>query len=221
MNSYGIFEQYYNAELGYSLSSVSWIGSIQVFLLFLLSTISGRLFDAGYFRHILVIGSVLQVLGMFMASLSTQYWHLLLSQGVCGGVGAGLVYCPVMACVATYFSKKRALAIAAVTSGSATGGVIFPIIARQMLPVAGFPWTIRCMGFVILFNAVLVILLAKPYLPPRKGGPWLELAAFKELPYSLFTIAIFLVVWSAYIGYSYVSLTACCTGIHSAHGNCR
>jgi hypothetical protein len=104
--------------MGYNLSSTSWIGSVYVFLLFALSAVSGRLFDAGYFRHLLICGSLLQVVGMFMASISTQYWQIFLSQGICGGLGAGLTYCPVMACVSTYFSKKRALAIAIVTRGS-------------------------------------------------------------------------------------------------------
>ncbi|EKJ70956.1 hypothetical protein FPSE_08870 [Fusarium pseudograminearum CS3096] len=143
--SFGIFEQYYHQELGFSLSSTSWIGSIHLFFLFALSTISGRLFDAGYFRHLLIIGSFLQLLGLFMASISTEYWHLFLAQGVCSGIGAGLAYCPVMACVSTYFTKKRAFAIAVVTSGSATGGIIFPIIAQQVI----------CGSFLILWSVFI------------------------------------------------------------------
>jgi MFS family permease len=203
--SFGIFEQYYHHELGFSLSSTSWIGSIHLFLLFVLSTASGRLFDAGYFRHLLVGGSFLQVLGLFMASISTEYWQLFLSQGVCSGIGAGLAYCPVMACVSTYFTKRRALAIAVVTSGSATGGIIFPIIAQQMLYIHGFSWTIRCMAFVVLFNAVIVVALAKELLLPRKSGPFFEWAAFKEVPFVLFSCGSFLILWSVFIGPNYVS----------------
>ncbi|QPC80465.1 hypothetical protein HYE68_011217 [Fusarium pseudograminearum] len=153
-------------------------------------TISGRLFDAGYFRHLLIIGSFLQVLGIFMASISTEYWHLFLAQGVCSGIGAGLAYCPVMACVSTYFTKKRAFAIAVVTSGSATGGIIFPIIAQQVMYVHGFPWTIRCMAFVILFKAIIVVALAKELLLPRKSSPVFEFAAFREMPFVLFSSCI-------------------------------
>ncbi|KAH6994769.1 MFS monocarboxylate transporter [Fusarium venenatum] len=203
--SFGIFEQYYHHELGFSLSSTSWIGSIHLFLLFILSTISGRLFDAGYFRHLLIVGSFLQILGLFMASISTEYWHLFLAQGVCSGIGAGLAYCPVMACVSTYFTNKRALAIAVVTSGSATGGIIFPIIAQQMMYVHGFPWTIRCMAFVILFNAIIVVALAKELLLPRKNGPFFEFAAFREMPFVLFSCGSFLILWSVFIGPSYIN----------------
>ncbi|CAG8126932.1 unnamed protein product [Penicillium salamii] len=34
-NGYGIFQQYYTQTLGQTESSVSWIGSVQVFLLFI------------------------------------------------------------------------------------------------------------------------------------------------------------------------------------------
>ncbi|KAH8781115.1 MFS monocarboxylate transporter [Diaporthe sp. PMI_573] len=47
---------------------ISWIGSVQVFLLFFIGTFSGRATDAGYFRHTFVIGTVLILLGVFTTS---------------------------------------------------------------------------------------------------------------------------------------------------------
>jgi hypothetical protein len=41
-------------------------------------------------------------------------------------------------------------------------------------------------------------ILARPRVPPRRTGPILELAAFKELPYTLFAIGMFLVFWGIY-----------------------
>ena len=53
MNSFGVFQTYYVDFLGRSVSDVSWIGSIQVFLTFFIGTFTGRLTDAGYFRPVL------------------------------------------------------------------------------------------------------------------------------------------------------------------------
>ncbi|KAK6953482.1 hypothetical protein Daesc_005787 [Daldinia eschscholtzii] len=198
-NSYGIFQDYYTEELNLPLSAVSWTGSVQVFLLACIGMFSGRLFDAGYFRSLLVIGSILQLLAVFMASLATEYWQLFLAQGVCGGLGAGILYCPVIACVSTYFARKRALAISLVTSGGATGGLVFPIIAQQLPGKIGFPWTMRVMGFVVMFNAAVMLTFARTRLPPRPRGPIVEWAAFKELPYSLYTAGAFCVLWSVRI----------------------
>lgn len=44
-----------------SPSDISWIGSVQVFLLFAISVFSGQLFDLGYFRHLLFFGTILYV----------------------------------------------------------------------------------------------------------------------------------------------------------------
>ena len=42
-------------------SQVSWIGSVQVFLLFALSLPAGKLFDDGYFHPMMISASVLYV----------------------------------------------------------------------------------------------------------------------------------------------------------------
>lgn len=52
MNSFGVFQTYYVNSLGKSPSDISWIGSIQVFLVFFIGTFTGRLTDAGYFRPV-------------------------------------------------------------------------------------------------------------------------------------------------------------------------
>ena len=61
------------------------------------------------------------------------------------------------------------------------------------------------MGFVILFNTVVVIAFVKPRLAARPKGPLVELAAFKELPYALFAVGIFLALLGLYFAYYYVS----------------
>ncbi|KAI2626760.1 MFS general substrate transporter [Hypoxylon sp. NC1633] len=204
-NSYGIFQDYYTTELHLPLSAVSWTGSVQVFLLACISMFSGRLFDAGYFRSLIAVGSLLQLLAVFMASIATQYWQLFLAQGVCGGLGAGFLYCPIIACAATYFSKKRTLAIALITSGGATGGTIFPVIAQQLSSRIGFPWTMRVMGFVVMFNVAIMLVLARTRLPPRPRGPLVEWAAFKELPYAFYTAGAFCLLWGVYLVYNYIN----------------
>lgn len=102
--------------------------------------------DAGYYRQAIVCGSLLQLIGVFTTSVSTMYWQVFLVQGICGGIGDGLVFCPTVALISTYFTKKRALAMTFALSFSSTGGIIFPLIAQQLQPKAGFAWTVRVMG---------------------------------------------------------------------------
>lgn len=204
INSFGVFQTYYVTALNHPPSDISWVGSVQIFLLFFVGTFSGRATDAGYFRVVITAGSVLQLLGVFMTSLCTRYWQLLLAQGLCTGLGNGLLFCPILSLLSTYFSKRRSLAIGIAASGSATGGLVFPVIVQQLLPKIGFAWTVRVLGFVMLALQALTLAFSRTRLPPRKSGPLVEWGAFKELPYLLFSIGMFLNFWGLYFAFYYV-----------------
>ncbi|TGO26838.1 hypothetical protein BPAE_0052g00280 [Botrytis paeoniae] len=205
INSFGVFQEYYIDFLGRSPSDVSWIGSIQVFLVFFIGTFTGRLTDAGYFRPVFLVGTVLSVIGMFMASLSTQYWQLFLAQGICCGLGNGCLFCPALSVASTYFSKNKMLAVGICACGSATGGLIFPVMFQQLITPLGYGWTMRIFGFFTTGCLTICNILAKPRLPPRRTGPIIELAAFKEASYTLFAMGMFLVFWGVYFAFYYLS----------------
>lgn len=204
INFFGVFQTYYVGALGHPPSDISWVGSVQIFLLFFVGTFSGRATDYGLFRLTFLVGGLFQLLGVFMTSLSTKYWQLFLAQGICTGLGNGLVFCPALSLLSTYFSKKRSLAIGIGASGSATGGLVFPVIVQQLLPKIGFPWTVRVIGFVMLAIQAVTLAFTKPRLPPRKTGALVEWSAFKELPYALFSIGMFLNFWGLYFAFYYI-----------------
>ena len=82
---------------------------------------TGPLFDLGYLRSLLFGGAFALVFGMMMTSLSTQYWQLLLAQGLVVGLGCGLHFVPAIALLPSYFSSRRALAQGIGASGSSLG----------------------------------------------------------------------------------------------------
>ena len=126
INSFGIFQTYYTTFLKRDPSDISWIGSIQVFLSFFISAFVGGYIDSGHLRLLLSCGTVLVLIGIFTASLSTQYWQLLLSQGICCGLGNGFLVTPAVSGTSTYFDKRRSLAIGISTCGSVTG-LLYPM----------------------------------------------------------------------------------------------
>lgn len=80
-NTFGAFQTYYEGNLlsDQSPSNISWIGSIQAFLLLFLGGLcTGPIFDAGYMRELVVVGSLLAVLGMMMTSICQEYWYVVL-----------------------------------------------------------------------------------------------------------------------------------------------
>jgi MFS family permease len=123
VQTFGVFQSYYSTNLLSSStpSNISWIGSIQAFLLLFVGVVSGRALDAGYYNILFAIGSFLQVFGMMMTSLSTKYYQVFLAQGVCVGIGAGIIFTCGISIVGTYFSTRRSLAMGLVASGSSVG----------------------------------------------------------------------------------------------------
>lgn len=204
INSFGVFQTYYVQALGHPPSDISWVGSIQIFLLFFVGTFAGRATDAGYFKLVLTCGALLEVFSIFMTSLCTTYWQLFLAQGLGQGLGCGMMFCPTVALMPTYFTKNRSIAIGIAACGSATGGLVFPAVVMRMLPRVGYPWTIRTLGFISLATLIPSLLLLRQRLPPRKAGPVVEWGAFKELPYLLFALGMFLNFSGLYVGFFYI-----------------
>ncbi|KAI1105453.1 MFS general substrate transporter [Jackrogersella minutella] len=205
INSFGVFQTYYVSQLGRPPADISWIGSIQVFLTFFIGTFTGRITDAGFFRPVLICGTAFMTLGIFTTSAATQYWQLILSQGICMGIGSGCIFCPAISTVSTYFSKKRSLAIGIAACGSVTGGLVFPAMARQLLPTAGFGWAVRAIGFVQLATLSFAIAFMKSRLPPRRSGSIVEWGAFRELEYSFYAAGMFFNFWGVYFAFYYLA----------------
>lgn len=203
--SFGVYQLHYEETLGLPSSQISWIGSCQTFLTFAVCGPAGRLADAGYTRHAVLVGSFLSVFGTFMTSLATEYWQIFLAQGVCTGIGLGILFMPAVSVISSYFKAKKAFALALAAMGTGFGSLIFPSTLQYLIPQVGFPWAVRCAAFVALVMAAIANILLKPYLPPRKAGPLIEWQAFRELPYLFFSLGAFLNFYALYFGFFYVS----------------
>ena len=86
-----------------------------------LGILAGPLYDYGYLRCLVAVGSGLVIVGMLMTGLCSLYWQLLLAQGVVVGLGSGFLFLPSIAVLPQYFEKRRALATGIGSSGSAVG----------------------------------------------------------------------------------------------------
>src|SRR5688572_29208200 len=73
--TFGIFQPTYVEMLDLPPSTISWIGSIQLGLLYFAGAFSGRAFDAGYLKPALLVGCLLQLIGAYMSSISRTYWQ--------------------------------------------------------------------------------------------------------------------------------------------------
>jgi MFS family permease len=129
----------------------------------------------------------------------------MITQGVVTGIGGGIIFAPSLALVATYFEKRRGIAIGLVTTGNSLGGTVYPLVVRTLLPAIGMPWTARVLGFINLAGFALVAVFMRPRLPPRHTGPIIDWTAFKDTLYVCYVSGLFFFVWSVYYTFYYVS----------------
>jgi len=215
VNSYGVYQTYYTLNLSHEAnpSVIAWVGSIQAFLLVSVGVVTGPLYDFGYFRTLIFVGSFLVVFGMMMTSLCTHYWQVMLAQGLVVGFGSGCLFVPSVAILPTYFSTKKAFAQGLAASGSSLGGVIYPVIFRQLQPTVGFGWATRVIAFVMLATLIVPLAGMKMRVKPSARRQMFEAAAWKEPPFTLFSIGEFFGFMGMYIPFFYLQSYAIQLGI--------
>jgi MFS family permease len=140
-----------------------------------------------------ISGAFLIVFGTFMVSLCTTYWQLVLAQGICIGLGNGCMLTPIMTIISTYFRKKLPIAMGIAACGSVTGGLIFPSMARTLLPTIGFGWTLRAIGFIQLGTLTIALLAVRPKMVPKIAQDLVDWTVFRELQFNLFLLGSFFV----------------------------
>ncbi|CVL06681.1 related to monocarboxylate transporter [Fusarium mangiferae] len=201
-NSFGVFQTYYETTLlrQHSSSAISWIGTLQVSLILIIGVFSGPLFDQGYFYPILVVSSLMLTFALMMLSLSTQYYQVMLTWGVLGGICTGLLYIPSVAMIPLYFTTRRGLALGCATAGGSFGGIIYPIVVRRLLDSGGFGWACRTIGFITFFTLTIAAILIKPSTQAVKK-PTRQLfdkSIIKDKAFIFFTLASFF-IWLGFL----------------------
>lgn len=178
--------------------------------MFLGGPIYGKVYDNYGPAWLLRIGTVAHVFGLMMTSLSTQYYQILLAQGMVSACGASMVFYAAMSSVTTWFFKNRAAALGVMASGSSLGGVIYPIMVSRLIPQVGFAWTMRICGFLILGMCIIAIFTVKSRLKPNPRP--LVLMEFVrplgEPAFALLCFASFLFFFGMFLPFNYIIVHA-------------
>ncbi|KAH6687357.1 major facilitator superfamily domain-containing protein [Plectosphaerella plurivora] len=132
---------------------------------------------------VLIIPSSIGMVASIMAIFS-EFYHFLHSFGVLGGISASLLFYPSVSAIGHWFSRRRSLATGISFTAGGLGG-----------------------------NG-LGCLLLKKRLPPNKAkGSSIDLKALGDLRYAVVTLAIFLVEFSVFIPYTFISSYAISKGM--------
>ncbi|KAF2662460.1 MFS general substrate transporter [Lophiostoma macrostomum CBS 122681] len=218
MNTVGIFQSYLseNQLRGYNESTIGWIFGIYVFLAFFCGIQWGPIFDSHGPRMLILAGSILMCLSMFLLGFCTQYWHFMLVFGVLGGIGTSLIFTPAISAVGHFFLEKRGNATGIAAAGGSLGGIIFPLMLQRLFPSVGFAWATRIVGFIFVFCCAISVALTRSRLPPKPGQRVMpDLRIFKDKAYTLLTLGIYFMEWGLFVPITYITSFAISTGVLS------
>ncbi|KAK7413974.1 hypothetical protein QQX98_007157 [Neonectria punicea] len=213
INALGSFQYVYEKEIlpDKSASDISWILTMQLFLMFFLSQPVGLGVDMFGTRPILMTATLFSVGGLIALSFAHEYWQIFLAQSLCFGLGAAGTFVPGLVAAGQFFTTKRAFALGIVASGSSCGGVIFPIMLARLFDKVGFRATLRWTALMIGVMLVVANLLVTTARPPKGLAgrrELISLATLKKPTYLLFAAGSFMFFWGLFGPFNYLPLFA-------------
>ncbi|SMR62016.1 unnamed protein product [Zymoseptoria tritici ST99CH_1E4] len=214
INAHGTFQSHYRTVLlpEYSPTTLSWIGSLSAFLLCLTTVFIGPLIDHGHARVTVFAGASLVLAGLLATSACTMYWHLVLAQGVCMGIGQGCLFVSAISVLPRWFSTRRSFALGLAAAGSSLGGVAYSLTFHELISHFSFAITLRLLAAISLPTLLVPCILLDP--DPNAAAPFANsksrisffpsLKPFLSLPFTLLALASFMGSLALYIPFIYL-----------------
>ncbi|KAK3397712.1 MFS general substrate transporter [Sordaria brevicollis] len=163
-SSYAVFLAYYlrsGTIIGASPLFFAFIGGLSVSIALLVSPAATHSIKTLGTRVTLFIGVIFETGSFIAASFSDHAWQLLLSQGVCFGLGLGFCFTATVGVVPQWFTKRRSFANALATGGSGFGGLTYALGANAMITNLGLEWAFRILAIICFVVNGSVCLIMK------------------------------------------------------------
>ncbi|KAH7050049.1 major facilitator superfamily domain-containing protein [Macrophomina phaseolina] len=213
MNSFGYFQDFYQLHylVDYSPSTIAFIGTLQISLMYVVGPVAGALFDSyglKWLYPVAALGCCGSLIGLSFSE-SGAIWQQFLSQGVLFGLTVAFGVQPALAAAGQHFKRRRALAMGVVAGGSSIGGVCLPIMFSRIVPKIGFGWSVRVAALIFLCCYLAAICISRTKHRPVKpqktlGGNLLDFNGFKDPRYLILAIGSFVASLGLYVPYYYV-----------------
>lgn len=172
-------------------------GTLAVAVSFLMGPVSvGFIQWAQNYRWPCMIATFLCPASLVLASFSTQFYHVILSQGILFNIGGGFVYLIASVLPAQCFKRNRSLATCIAASGACIGPLVMaPVIQAMIDSSLGYRNSLRVLGLMILVLLIISAVLIRPASSNVQHNPnWYKLVdpAFASVQFILLTIGIIL-----------------------------
>ncbi|KAK6074686.1 transporter MCH2 [Seiridium cupressi] len=152
-SSYAVFLAYYlrtQSIEGATTLGFAFVGGLSVGIALLVSPVATILAGTKNFgtKKTIWLGTIFETVSFIGASFTSELWHLILSQGICFGIGMGMIFVASVPVPSQWFNKKRSLANACAASGSGFGGLTYSLGTNAMISSIGLAWTFRVLAII-------------------------------------------------------------------------
>jgi len=144
--------------------------------------------------------------GMFLASASTELWHMIMTHGVLMGIGAALCFWPSTGVVVMWFNERRGAASGLAALGSGLGNFVVPLILEATIEQSGWRVAVQGLagvGFAIMLAGVTLVRRRLPTV--RKGGLCAEAVLVKDRNMQLLLVASALFQFAFFLPFVHLS----------------
>ena len=160
MFSLAVFLQPMSDATGWSRTGISTAMTLDFLAMGVAAFGWGALSDRYGTRIVVLLGGLLQGLGLVLASRATSLLEFQLVYGVLLGIAAGSFYAPMMAVVTAWFDKNRSLAVSLVSAGMGVAPLTVAPFARWL--ISTYDWrtammTVGLMAWALLIPAALLV----------------------------------------------------------------
>ncbi|XP_067646422.1 monocarboxylate transporter 14 [Eurosta solidaginis] len=165
--TFGIFLGEFVDYFGEGKGKVAWVGSLLSGVYLSAGPIVSALANKFGCRAVCIAGSVLGCIAFVLSTFSTSVNMLMLTYGVIGGFGFGMIYLPAVVAVGYYFETKRSLATGIAVCGSGFGTFAFAPLATYLLQLYGWKSSLLIFAGLIL-NCAIFGAMMRPLTYPKK-----------------------------------------------------
>ncbi|KAK9751246.1 Major Facilitator Superfamily [Popillia japonica] len=167
--TFGVFLGEFVTYYGEPKGKTAWAGSLLSGMYLSAGPIVSALTNKYGCRAVCVAGGLISTVAFVLSTFSPTVNILMLTYGLMGGIGFGLIYLPAVVCVGYYFETKRSLATGIAVCGSGVGTFAFAPLATALLEVYDWKGANLILAGLIL-NCVVFGALMRPLEYPKESN---------------------------------------------------
>ncbi|KAH9630090.1 hypothetical protein HF086_004796 [Spodoptera exigua] len=168
--TFGIFLPELVTYFGEGKGTVAWVGSLLSGFYLAAGPVVSALCNKFGCRAVCVAGSFVAAAAFVLSTFSKSVTMMMITYGLIGGLGFGMIYLPSVVAVGYYFESRRSLATGIAVCGSGVGTFSFAPLAALLLNEFGSWQNANLLLAGLILNCAVFGALMRPLVYPKTSG---------------------------------------------------